>query len=356
MKKTLFATIIVVVLAHIVLFGVLAIRGGEVNGEPSPQEATEQAAYDEPSTESPAPLEPPADAGELLDRYAATQDRIYASFHIKFDCTFKYSRSDGTRETKHYFHEILYDGRRHRMTREVRSDRGVGRSTWLWDGQTRFLYGTSGMQVYRDCSDKTKSGRQTDGADLDIRGYLGSVQWRIDELLRQADGVSLRDSTERVGGADCYVIDAATAYGRYSLWFDPAHDFNMVQGVVEKGPGDRASLKGTRQGRQSVRNVRFKEVRGIWVPVAAEMESRWEYPNGDARTSTTQYRRTYVRLNPTIPDDAFMVDCPNGTEVAVIDWIGASPGAGQRKPLREGYTWMNGQVLDPQGRVVKLTP
>jgi hypothetical protein len=55
-------------------------------------------------------------------------------------------------------------------------------------------------------------------------------------------------------------------------------------------------------------------------------------------------------LNPVFPDDAFVPDCPDGAVVR-IEWI-----HDRSARFQTGYTWKNGQALDPQGRVVKLTP
>jgi len=393
MKKTPLATIMVVVLAHIVLFGVLAIRGGEANGEPSAQEATEQAAYDEPRVESRAPLDPPADAGEVLERYAATQDRIYASFHINFNEVERLAWSGQPSKTVHRSVEIWYDGSRHRMLRQMWGNTVPDPQVfvpkddhqwtcWLWDGTLYYIYGQGHKTYWTDywlqrgkpertrgafrtmsiCRDDghlersiahCKSGRATDGSDSAVRGYIASSDQRMDVILRRAHAISLRDDTEIVGGSACYILDAGTDCGEWNVWFDPAHGYNVARMHCKRGPGHlyyENPLQNGESWESLVENVRFKEFNGVWSPVEADVALRHDKVDGTWSESHSHYERTLVALNPTFPEGTFAPDMSNGA-LARVDWL--HPGM---QAHRTGCTWQNGQVLDPQGRAIKLTP
>ena len=59
---------------------------------------------------------------------------------------------------------------------------------------------------------------------------------RVDVVLRAAREMSLRAETEKANGADCYVIDAETNRGRYTVWIDPEHGFSIAKRRIEMNP------------------------------------------------------------------------------------------------------------------------
>ena len=64
--------------------------------------------------------------------------------------------------------------------------------------------------------------------DSHILGFIGSHE-RLDAVLRESEQILVRPATETINGSDCYVIDAQTKYGKYSLWLDPEHGYHPIK-------------------------------------------------------------------------------------------------------------------------------
>jgi hypothetical protein len=138
---------------------------------------------------------------------------------------------------------------------------------------------------------------------------------------------------ELVGQSQCYVIDAISKRGKYTLWIDPEHGHNIAKAEVFRDPrecvatiGERA--KGmTRSMYCSIRNVRFKKIEDIWVPVEADTQRRSENTAGSVLLQEIHLKRTEVILNPDhealrsfYPDDI-----PPEVEIMGFDSDGSPP-------------------------------
>ncbi|MFH1716002.1 MAG: hypothetical protein ABIF19_01515 [Planctomycetota bacterium] len=187
-------------------------------------------------------------------------------------------------------------------------------------------------------------------------GYIGADE-RLDAVLRGADRISVRETTENVGGSDCWVIDAHTKYGRYSLWLDPEHGYHpaKVRQRAEEGEYQRRHLLSMGDVATAyVDNVRFEEVDGVWVPMEADVGnytivggSREHFMKEDIH-----FKRTKIILNPDhdklgsfadpiLEDPNNDPELVNGTRVR-INFL----------PTR--YTWQDGQLVDEKGQKVDL--
>ena len=192
-----------------------------------------------------------------------------------------------------------------------------------------------------------------------IHGFLWSDE-RLDAVLRGANRVSLRPTTEMVRGFACHVIDAGTQYGRYTVWLDPAHGYNAAK-VTRKAVGgqkERESVmpKGDRST-GSVVITRFEQVGeqvgGVWVPVEAENEIA--YTSGVFfRSMRNHFKRTKITLNPDhdklgsfdnpLEHPANDPELKNGTRVRIT----------VPNSVRVKATWQDGKVIDESGKVVDI--
>ena len=108
-------------------------------------------------------------------------------------------------------------------------------------------------------------------------GFFNGDYERIDTVLRQADSISVRTEMAQIGDLQCYVIDAATKRGKYTVWIDPEHGYNIAKAEVRRS-GDRNDLHyGTRLKKDdniftSLENVRFERIDDVWVPMEADIE------------------------------------------------------------------------------------
>jgi hypothetical protein len=142
----------------------------------------------------------------------------------------------------------------------------------------------------------------------------------------------------------CYVIDAVSRHGTYTIWFDPEHGYGIAKAIVRKGPED------LRRGRprsyyiinsfdnstEVMQNVRFERVNGIWFPVEFEWLSKREYEDR-TQSGRTPYKVTYLDVNPDHNDlGSFSLDgldIQNGTRVKIAEALGIS------------YVWQNGKIV-----------
>jgi len=281
---------------------------------------------------------------ELLDKYAATQNKLQ-SFIAKAESKIEYVRMGSSGRMEKQNCEFRLDGNRVYHRSFLLPGR-TNYNSFLWDGKSfiqyrKFSQLTDG-RVFIEKNHQSKKrlvSMQYKGAPL--MGICPGDYDRIDSILRKADNISLQQKTEQVGSSQCYVIDAVTTRGKYKVWFDPQHGYNIAKIELQKRKGDLIRAGGRVKTGMSflLKNVRFKKIDDIWVPMEADMEQTED--NG-SKTTKWHHKRTQMTLNPDhdaldsfVPDDI-----PNGTKVN----IAGSPGK---------YIWQNGQPIVEVGSDVK---
>lgn len=306
---------------------------------------------------------------ELLDRYAETQDKLQSSFIIKSRSTsivdgfMMGGRHKASNEVINRFHELRFDGdrismRRHMwyddvsMTGPIPRDRSSYISS-LWDGKRWFYYTggatTLGKLTIRKVGDDTHKKRMIPigyGGSVLLGYFFGDFEW-VDSVLRKSENISVRDEMEKVGTSDCYVIEAIVKnHGKYTLWIDPQHGYNIAQATVKKG--ETAILYGKPPAKikvkvlNSLKNVSFKKIGNVWLPDQADIELDRRWDNGDFANEKQHYKLIEMILDP--DHDALRSferdDIKNGATV----YLEGVPGI--------TYIWQDGQVVDDKGRVI----
>jgi len=301
-------------------------------------------------------------ASELLDRYAATQDKLQ-SFISKCE-----SSSSGDSSFLNKKDSPLYvscearvDGNRTNVRRQMwgrindniytTKDNPLYQSR-LWEGKTFFQHdrntynprgypGTVIMTKSKKINDKYNRGKNTirQYSGVNLMGIFPNDDDRVDSMLRKANTISVRDETENIGGSNCYVIEADTKHGEYTVWIDPEHGYNIAKAIIKRGPGDvvfqsNYILPENDQIYSSLENVKFKKVDDVWVPVEADVKDERDFPDGKFHKGEAHLKITEFILNPEFKDSDFVPDdIPNGARVYVLD----SPGI--------TYTWQNGKLI-----------
>ncbi|MFB3897732.1 MAG: sigma-70 family RNA polymerase sigma factor [bacterium] len=312
-----------------------------------------------PSTENPALA--------LLAKYQATQDKLQ-SFILKYEDAIE--RKDhytsgpnmylnGKQKRSFYRGELRSDGIRH----------GIQYNTWgelrdgfvpqetprffslLWDGKVYIRYSIGTNQNNRGAYINTRKNEKWNKEIISIAYpgamMIGYVQLndsqRIDEILRQQQLLSVRTSQENINEVPCEVIDASGKYGKYTIWLDPQHDYQIAQMEVVRKEGDwtvdRPLEKGTFM-RNTLKNVRFERIDDIWIPMEATIEESLTFPTGNYKYSI-HHKLMSITLNPDF--NALNAFVPNyikdGTKVR-FDKTGPNI----------TYTWQNGAPVDKQGK------
>ena len=298
-------------------------------------------------------------ATDLIEKYADTQNKV-RSFIIKSDnSTVGEVHLPGSKSTAEMTTaaETRFDGERislrSRMwgnmpgSAELVSQDHARYTSKLWDGKNFYHY--TGIRTAPDQArliidrekdegrNKTKLSR---GSSSNYAlGYFYGDDDRIDTVLKDAKTIQVRDRLERAGNSACYVIDAVTERGKYTLWIDPQHGYNIARATVEKGQGDlcyNPPLLVEGEFRHAhLDNVRFRQIDGVWIPVEADYRVEVGSPGSGAFWSETHYKATEVILNPDhdalgsfVPDDI-----PNGVRVYVKGSMGIK------------YTWQDGKLI-----------
>lgn len=168
---------------------------------------------------------------------------------------------------------------------------------------------------------------------------------RMEELIFGARSVQLRPDKEEVNGAACYVVDAHTAYGDFTVWFDPAKDYNVARSVIVQDGGDVYEgvrlVKGGR-ARYDYAAERFIEIDGLWVVAEASMRQSAALLQGNGHDYVHRLKRTNIRLLAQGSDDGAYVlraeDIPNGA--TLMGEVGS-----RRKSGDPEWRWYNGEFV-----------
>lgn len=184
-------------------------------------------------------------------------------------------------------------------------------------------------------------------------GYLDSGN-RVDTILHGAENISVRQETETIRGSACYVIDADTKYGKYTVWLDPEHGYHPAKIRHRAKEGDyfkkyRMSKGDT--GTAYLDIVRFEMVDGVCVPM--EMNAGFHRIAGSPEyfnKENTHYKRTQIKLNPDHDKlgsfaDPILEDPNNDPEL-----INGTRVHLNSVPIQ--YIWQDGNIVDANGKVI----
>jgi len=296
---------------------------------------------------------------KLLDKYAETQDKLQ-SFILKCETSDKadYQMVGKTMDHRSAS-EVRYDGDRCLVDslswgrtsinmKEFYPKEKAGRGRYLWDGKWGLTYtgGSdspygSSSRVIIDRNSKAKDRKwmitQLYGGGSVVRGFLRGDDERIDSILRRANKASVRVYMEEIGESNCYVIDAKTEHGDYTVWIDPSRGHNIVKTEVQKYENQwymgRPLPKDNRISHY-LKDIRLKKIQDVWIPVEGHTNTTWLSPQGKI-LSEKHHVITDITLNPDHDAlDSFETNfIENGALVALLDVKGIT------------YTWQDGKLV-----------
>jgi len=303
---------------------------------------------------------------ELLDKYAETQDKV-KSYICKCEISTEmdallskppYSALSG-KNKKEAMWEFRYDGSRYserffRWGNMQSAKRFIPKNeadynSILWDGTTCFSYYPGKLWIHKHRDDfgrerwirHQKAIRYGPGIGA-LKGFWGG---RIDVALRNLHSASVRDKTDNIKGAECYVIDAVTGENKYTIWIDPSHGYNIVKlEWPDKKNGLFCSLE----------NVSFEKINNIWIPMKADNKKIQKFPNGDFSKEMNHIKVTEMILDPN--QDALRSFSPDDVRNGAIVSLGWDRESQVMRGRKGKYEWQDGQVVDTEGHKVSLEP
>jgi len=193
----------------------------------------------------------------------------------------------------------------------------------------------------------------------DLLGYIASDK-RVDVILRKARRISVREKTETIRDSECFVIDAHTMYGQYSVWVDPEHGYHAAKIRRSAKEGEYFNRPDRKVPAGSVSTeyldvLDFKKVDGLWVPVEAKAGSHRTIGSpAYYMDEDKHYKRTKIILNPdhdrlgSFADPIF--EDPNN-DPELVNGTTVEIGINE-KELR--YTWKDSKLIDENGTEVDM--
>ena len=314
---------------------------------------------------------------ELLDKYAETQDKLQSSFIIRSENISRVNgsvyggglkanklrinrsvelRTDGNRIS---FRMIMHENE-NSTTKASAKDKSSYMSS-LWDGKCYSHYtswypqklGDGKVSLGRVGDDSHKKGMIPIGYNgHEMLGIFCGDYERVDSVLHQADAIFVRDTTERIGDSDCYVIKAVVKNrGKYTVWIDPQYGYNIAKATIRRGENailyDEAPRKIRVEVFNSINNIRFKKIDNVWLPMEADIVINRKWNNGDFAKIKQHHRFTEIIMHP--DHDALgsfeRDDIKNGAMVYIRGHNDSKGG-----PIE--YTWRDGKVVDAQGQAI----
>jgi len=76
--------------------------------------------------------------------------------------------------------------------------------------------------------------------------FLGGDLEPLDVILKKSSNIELFPDMEKVNGFDYYVIEAVTPHGKYKLWIDPEHGYNVAKAETHKANNEEFTFNSAR--------------------------------------------------------------------------------------------------------------
>ena len=330
-------------------------------------------------------------AMELLDKFTETVDKAHISFitKSKSKAFSNYNYHSEARDlaymngkhTRYFLNEFRSDGERFKQIQQGWGDmEGSGEFIFVPESQRYYASRTyDGKQKYIYSRNHDEPGRlkfsfkSLESCTLDMTmasknqisqcfGYFTHDYVRFDRILRKAGRrrVTVREKMEQVNGTDCYVIDAKTNRGRYTIWLNPEKGYNYSKATVVRQTGDLYQLR-FKLGKNSrikycFENTNISQIDGVWVPVKAKATSDISFPNSDS-SAVVDLELTSILIDPDHDAlDSFSVD--DIRENAWAGFYSKIPGMSAVPVAGPDYRWAKNPkfVSDRLGRRVRYEP
>jgi len=285
-------------------------------------------------------------ADEVLNRFAANADLYQTSFaaHVETNRVVfvqgPVAEHDKSREMHEHTRVVFWwDGQRMKEQRYSWGDyatHSIDREharyeSHLFDVDRSISYFRSGdasqqasVTYYAGSTPKGPVfDRVISGAGSWSWGYFvegaGSRSDRIDRFLRACQNVRVRPEVESIDGVSCYVLEAETSNGRYTLWMDPNRGYNFVKLHLERQGVNMIGL-----------NTAIERFGAAWVPVKAAWEVRIARPPDFSMSYRHEIAVGKLEIDPNdISHNPFaMGDVPEGTKTTFLG-VGGRPMPGE---------------------------
>ena len=169
-----------------------------------------------------------------------------------------------------------------------------------------------------------------DGGFLQGRmGGMGSAAKMV-ELMSTSSSLRLIGE-ETLSGSLCYIVEAKTKYGTYTVWIAPEKGYNALKYIVRKSGSDilRDNIhikdQGITEWAEIVDAIDVQNIDGVFIPVSGRLTGKAKAGGDWERTTHVAVKRSEIVLRPDFEAlGAFKINLPHGTLVHLEDTPGVS--------------------------------
>jgi len=167
--------------------------------------------------------------------------------------------------------------------------------------------------------------QEPDGGFLHGRmSGIGSAPKMV-EVMSDSDSLNLLGQ-ETLGGSLCYIVEAKTKYGTFTVWIAPEKGYNALKYIVRKSGHDilrddiHIEDQGITEWVEVVDSIDVRKIDGVFVPISGKLTGKTKAGDDWERTTHVKVKRSEIVLNPDFKAlGAFKISFPEGTEVTHED-------------------------------------
>jgi hypothetical protein len=160
-----------------------------------------------------------------------------------------------------------------------------------------------------------------------LRGRMGGIGSAPKMVEVMSDSGSLKlTGQETLGGSLCYIIEAKTKYGTFTVWIAPEKGYNALKYIVRKSGRDilrddiHIEDQGITEWVEVVDSIDVRKIDGVFVPISGKLTGKARAGDDWESTDHVEVKRSEIVLNPDFEAlGAFKISFPEGTEVTHED-------------------------------------
>ena len=155
-------------------------------------------------------------------------------------------------------------------------------------------------------------------------GGIGPAQKMV-ELMSDGDNLNLIGQ-ETLSDSLCYIVEARTKYGTFTVWIAPEKGYNALKYKARKSGKDilrddiRIKDQGITEWVEVVDSIDVQKIDGVFVPISGKLTSKARAADDWECADHVEVKRSEIVLDPDFRAlGAFEISFPEGTEVTHDD-------------------------------------
>ena len=166
-----------------------------------------------------------------------------------------------------------------------------------------------------------------------LEGYVLGAEINILEIIHNSKEKKLRSEMEVVDGYKCYVVDADSNLGKFTIWIDPDNGFSFRKMMLHQKSGDKhydnkilpysipkADLS-LNEVITEIKGIKIERIGKNYFPTEGVLINTEIYSNGKKNQFKWTAKRKNIQFDPDFETiGAFVMEgIPDGTKVSSLD-------------------------------------